>query len=520
MNTLPRMRRGFGELLRQLHALLPSTIPSQSSMDSHTKDNMKSDFDVIIVGAGISGINTAYRIQSELQGYSYVIVEGREAIGGTWDLFRYPGVRSDSDLFTFSFSWHPWNLDNPIAEGGAIVKYMKETATLYGIDKHILFKHKVVTASWSSANQSWTLAIDHDGERKSFTARFVIFSTGYYDYRQPLQAQIPGIDNFKGPVVHPQFWPEDLDYSGKNIVVIGSGATAITLVPNLAKQASHVTMLQRSPTYILSLPNPATKGWVDRLLPTTVSDRLKRLRWILSSQLFYHFCRRFPGTARRILRGLTRKQLPGHIPFDPHFNPGYNPWDQRLCFCPDGDFYRSLHTGKVDVQTDKITQVTEKDIRLHSGKVLGADIIVTATGLKLQMAGGIELKIDGREVVVSEKYMWRGMMLQDVPNAVFVIGYTNASWTLGADATSLFVCRLLRRMEKKTLKVAIPRLGMSEEMRLSRRKVLNINSTYVKAAENALPKAADRGPWKPRDDYLSDRTLGGFKKLDDGLELL
>lgn len=485
-------------------------------MNGHPSIESEQRFDVIIIGGGISGINAAYRIQSELPGYTYALLEARDSIGGTWDLFRYPGIRSDSDLFTFGFSWRPWNQDNPIAEGGSIAKYMKDTAREYGIDNHILHKHRLLSADWSSADSTWSLNVDNDGVEKNYTARFIIFGTGYYDYNTPLQTTIPGLDDFQGETIHPQFWPEDLDYENKKVVIIGSGATAITLLPKMAEHASRVTMLQRSPTYILSLPNRNT-NLLGLFLPTTWFRKLQRISWIWTSRIFFLFCQKFPWLARLILRLSVRRQLPKHIPHDPHFQPRYNPWDQRLCVCPDGDFFKSLHTGRADVKTDTIDHVTPDGIQLNSGDKLDADIIVTATGLKLQIAGGAAISVDGKKMNIPEKYLWNGVMLQDIPNASFVIGYTNASWTLGADATALFITRLLKNLESRKMIAATPK--MPEGSQVQQRRLLNLNSTYVSVAEKNLPKAADRGPWQPRDNYVSDYLFSQYGKLDDCLEL-
>lgn len=485
-------------------------------MNGHPSIESERTFDVVIVGGGISGINAAYRIQSELPGYSYAVLEARDSIGGTWDLFRYPGIRSDSDLFTFGFSWHPWNQDNPIAEGSSIAKYMKDTTKQHGIDSHILLRHRLRSADWSSSDNVWSLNVDNDGDQKTYSARFIIFGTGYYDYHTPLQTSIPGIDDFQGETIHPQFWPEDLDYEDKKVVIIGSGATAITLLPKMAEKASRVTMLQRSPTYILSLPNRNT-NLLGLFLPTSWFRKVQRISWILTSRIFFIFCQKFPWLARMILRLSVNRQLPKHVPHDPHFKPKYNPWDQRLCVCPDGDFFKSLHTGRADVKTDTIDHVTPDGITLNSGDKLDADIIVTATGLKLQIAGGAAVSVDGKKIDIADKYLWNGVMLQDVPNASFVIGYTNASWTLGADATALFVTRLLKNLESRKMVAATPK--MPADATLNQRRLLNLNSTYVSVAERNLPKAADRGPWQPRDNYLSDYLFSQYGKLDDCLDL-
>ncbi|KAJ5437160.1 hypothetical protein N7445_008045 [Penicillium cf. griseofulvum] len=463
-------------------------------------------FDVIIVGAGISGINAAYRIQTQLPNYTYTIIEARTDLGGTWDLFKYPGIRSDSDLFTFGFQFNPWLRDNPIAEGSAIKEYVRETATKYGIDKHILYNHRLSSADWSSNENTWSLTVNHNDSEETYTARYVIFGTGYYNYQDPLNPDIPGLDAFQGQIVHPQFWPNDFQYKDKKIVIIGSGATAITLLPNLADHAARVTMLQRSPTYILSLPNRSSSRWLSYILPNALYIRLQRMIYIYVNRIFFLFCQRFPKFSRWLLKSNVRKQLPTHIPHDPHFKPKYNPLGAAV--------------GKADVKTDTIREVTKNGIMLNSGEQLDADIIITATGLRLQIAGGSALSVDGKKIDTGEKYLWNGVMLQDVPNAAFVIGYTNASWTLGADATAQFVCRLLKTLESRKLIAAVARLKEKDAATLQERPLLNLKSTYVSVAESVLPKAADRGPWQPRDHYLKDMKFAQAGDIDTGLEFM
>ncbi|KIW89824.1 uncharacterized protein Z519_09253 [Cladophialophora bantiana CBS 173.52] len=481
-------------------------------------DGRENFVDILIIGAGISGVNAAYRIQSGLPDYKYVILEGRGEIGGTWDLFRYPGIRSDSDLFTFGFSWHPWNQNNPIAEASAIKAYMNDSARLFGIDKHILFHHKVVSASYSSTDRLWRLAVDYKGATTTFSTRFLVFGTGYYDYEQPLQTEIPGLDRFQGPVVHPQFWPEDLDYSNKKVVIIGSGATAITLVPSMADRAAKVTMLQRSPSYIMSLPNRSKPGLFDAMLPNRIVSRLTRFKLIVRTRLFYLFCRKFPDFTRRLLLRGVRRQIPDTVAVDPHFSPRYDPWDQRLCLCPDGDFFKSLRSGKVEVKTDTIDTVQADGIHLRSGEVLPADIVVTATGLKLRLGGRIKVDVDGVPFDMAGKLMWHMVMMQDLPNAAFLLGYTNASWTLGADASSLFLTRLLRMMDKKHIDAVIPRREPGAA--IQPQKFLDLNSTYLKAAEKDLPQTGDRGPWKPRTYYLWDLLFAKYGQIGESLEMV
>lgn len=490
-------------------------------MKGHATVQSETCFDVIIVGAGISGINAAYRIQDQLPNFSYAILEAREDLGGTWDLFRYPGIRSDSDLFTFGFSFNPWNQNNPIAEGSMIKQYMRDTAQKYGIDDHILFRHHLSSADWSTTDNTWSLAVNAiDGVPKTITARFVIFGTGYYDYKQPLQAKIPDLDNFQGQVIHPQVWPKDLDYKNKKVVIIGSGATAITLLPNLANEAAHVTMLQRSPTYIYSVPNQKARGRLSYLLPSGIYHGVQRAIWILRQRMFFLFCQRFPSLATWILKRGLKKELPGHISYDPHFKPHYNPWDQRMCVCPDGDFFASLRNGKADVRTDTIKTVTEKGITLNGGETLDADIIVTATGLKLQIGGGVVLSVDRRKIDVGSKYLWNGVMLQDLPNAAFVIGYTNASWTLGADAVAQCITRILKTLESRKFVAAVPRVKAQDARNLQERPLLQLKSTYVSVGSHVLPRAADRGPWQPRDHYGKDIRFARKGNLDDGLEFV
>ncbi|KIX02550.1 uncharacterized protein Z518_08491 [Rhinocladiella mackenziei CBS 650.93] len=476
-------------------------------------------FDVIIIGAGISGINAAYRLQTQLPNYHYVILEGRRNIGGTWDLFRYPGIRSDSDLFTFGFPWNPWKKQNPIADGESIRKYLEESASLHRIDGHILFNHYLSLASWSSTDRLWTLTTHSNGVKKLFSARFVVFGTGYYDYQKPLDAVIPEIEHFRGQVIHPQFWPEDLDYTNHQVVIIGSGATAVTLLPAMTPKASRVTMLQRSPTYIFSVPNrDSTRSRIGHLVPETWYPKLKRLAWVIRSYLFVFFCRRYPNAAKKLMAKSVIKQLPATIPFDPHFKPRYSPWDQRLCFCPDGDFFKALSTGKAFVETGVIREVVSDGIVLASGTKLDADIIVTATGLKLQFGGGVKIEVDGASLAISDKFIWNGVMLQDVPNASFVMGYTDASWTLGADTAAHFICRLLKYLDRHQFSAAVPCVPSSAV--LVDTPVLNLNSTYVRLGAKNLPRAATQAPWTGRKTYFQDMAWAKFGRLDQGLKFM
>lgn len=496
-----------------------------------------SHFDVLIIGAGISGVNAAYRLQTELPDYTYSILESRDAIGGTWDFFRYPGIRfvplyfrraledllltsqfrSDSDLHTFGFPWRPWTDPRSIADGRSIREYIKESARQYGIDRKILFHHRVTAADWSSDEQQWSLVVDTDAGPKTLTGRFVVFSTGYYSYTEPLQTTIAGIEDFKGQVVHPQFWPQDLDYTGKKVVIIGSGATSVTLVPTLAQKASKVTMLQRSPTYIISQPGVDPVGrLIYKLLPTFLALKIVRLKFLIIPFLFSKFCQAYPNAARWALRKRAERQLPKNIPHDPHFSPSYNPWEQRLCVALDGDFYAALRSGTADIVTDKIKTITGTGVETVSGKTLDADIIVTATGLKLQFLGGAAITIDSKPLNVAEKYVWKGQMLQDVPNAVLVIGYMNASWTLGSDSTALHLSRLLKYMDKNGMGSATARVP--EGSKMQSQPVINLSSTYIQRAKSALPLAGDKGPWRPRLNYLTDQWEASYGSVTTDIE--
>lgn len=468
--------------------------------------------DVLIVGAGLSGVGAAYRLQTQCPELDYLIVEGRDAIGGTWDLFRYPGIRSDSDMYTLGYPFRPWLGDKAIADGPDILQYIRDTASENGIDERIRFGHKVTEASWSSDDAKWTVRTAAGLE---ITCSFLYLCSGYYSYEAGYLPDIPGLDDFAGPVVHPQFWPEDLDYDGKKIVVIGSGATAVTLVPSLAEKAESVTMLQRSPTYVLSLPGrDAIAAGIRRVLPDRPAHRLVRTKNVVTNLGFYQFCQRVPSAARMVLRKLTARRLRGSAPVDPHFTPRYDPWDQRLCVVPDSDLFRSLRNGTARIVTDHIDTVTEKSVRVKSGEDIEADILIPATGLRLVPAGGISLTIDGEKVDLSQRFIYRGMMLDGVPNAAMCVGYTNASWTLRADLASLYVCRLLRHMRKHDYRIAMPRYSGDGETR----PLLGLESGYIHRAEGALPKQGSRSPWLMRQNYLLDLPTMRFGRVDESME--
>jgi len=470
-------------------------------------------FDVLIVGAGLSGIGAGYHLQRDLPGKSYVILENREAIGGTWDLFRYPGIRSDSDMFTLGYSFKPWTEAKAIADGPSIRKYVNETAREYGIDKHIRFKHRVKKLSWDSNEARWTVEAEHNGEVKRFKAKFVLSASGYYNYDQGYTPAFKGTESFKGQIIHPQHWPEGLDYSGKRVIVIGSGATAVTLVPSMTDKAAHVTMLQRSPTYMVSMP--AEDQFANKLrnsLPPQFAYDVIRFFRITMQQIFFRLARARPAKTRERLLGMIREQI-GPEQVDQHFTPSYNPWEQRLCLVPDNDMFQAIKDGKASVVTDQIESFTEKGLKLASGRELEADIIVTATGLALQLLGGAETYIDGVKHETGKAYAYKGTMLSDVPNLAFVFGYTNASWTLRADLISAYVCRLVKYMDDYGLDQATPRMkGEHDEKPFA-----DFSSGYFQRAAHLLPKQTSQAPWKQNQSYGHDMMDLRFGAIEDGV---
>lgn len=472
------------------------------------------EFDVIIIGAGISGINTAYRVQTELPSARYTILDAREEIGGTWSFFRYPGLRSDSDLYTFGFPWKPWKAGKLIATAPLIMDYLHEAVSETGIDQHIRFKHHITAADWSTAEQHWRLtATNAAGDILHFKSKFIVMGTGYYDYNKGLPASIPEIENFAGPVIHPQFWPEDFDHSDKNIIIIGSGATAVTLLPNLAEKAAHVTMLQRSPTYIMKIENSPSKL---SFLPQSLAIQLTRLFLIIVPIIFWHFCRLFPTRAKNKLQQAVAKQLPETVPLDPHFTPSYKPWDQRICFTPDGDFFQAIRNANANVVTGTIQKVVKDGVVLNSGEKLTADVIVTATGLKMKAMGGIQISVDNEKIEVGDKYAWNNAMIQDVPNLFFIVGYVNASWTLGADTTARMFCRLFKHMQAQGHKSAVA--GGVDAKTIGYRPLLALQSTYVVQGSSVLPKCGNSGPWLPRVNYFMDLYKAVLGNITEGLK--
>jgi len=465
-------------------------------------------FDMIIIGAGLSGIGAACHLQLKHPNKSYQIIESRERMGGTWDLFRYPGVRSDSDMHTLGYSFKPWLSAKAIADGPAIRDYIKESAAEFGVDQHIQYQRKVVAASWDSDTAKWTLALENTqegdtaaAELETLTCNFIYSCTGYYRYDQGFTPDFPDAEKFKGQIVHPQLWPQDLDYTGKRIVVIGSGATAITLVPSLAKTAGHVTMLQRSPTYVLSRPDEdAVSQKLRRWFPEQLAYDLTRWKNVTAQAMLFQLSRRFPNYVKKLIRKVVHGWMGDDFAIDTHFNPSYKPWDQRLCLVPNGDLFRSLRKGTSSIVTDHIERFTENGIQLKSGETLEADIIITATGLELLLLGGLKLEVDGVETKVADSLTYKGMMFSGIPNLALAAGYTNASWTLKCDLTSNYVCRLLSYMDKHKYQYCVA----NNDPSVKRLQFLDLASGYVDRAIDQFPKQGDKSPWKLHQNYLLD----------------
>jgi monooxygenase len=475
---------------------------------------MTEHLDVVIIGAGISGISAAWHLQQRCPAKSYTILERRDDLGGTWDLFRYPGIRSDSDMFTLGFRFKPWTSPKGIADGPAIKEYLQEAAAESGIDRHIRYGRKVVAADWSDADNHWVLTVEHAGEQSQITCSFLFACSGYYNYDEGYAPEFPGADDFEGTIVHPQHWPEDLDYTGKRVVVIGSGATAVTLIPALANSGvGHVTMLQRSPTYIGSLPavDPVAVR-VNKVLPTKPAYVVNRWRAIMFQLTQYQLARRFPKYMRKVLLTMAERRLPAGYEVHKHFGPRYNPWDERLCLAPDGDLFRTIRDGKADVVTDTIETFTKTGIRLTSGAELPADIIITATGLNLQLFGGAVMKRNGEVVNLHDTMAYKGMMLTGLPNMAFTIGYTNASWTLKADLVSEFVCRVINYMDSHGFDTVVPGQPGHD---VEDRPLMDFTPGYVLRALDHLPKAGSRTPWRLKQNYLQDVQLIRRGRVDD-----
>jgi cation diffusion facilitator CzcD-associated flavoprotein CzcO len=498
--------------------IIPSKIQLASlHLYQSTITMEKTVFDVIIMGAGLSGIGTAYHLQKNCKNQSYVILENRASMGGTWDLFQYPGIRSDSDMYTLGYSFKPWTNAQVIADGPHILNYIKETAEENNIKKNICFNTKIHSNHWDSKTNLWTLTCtdNNTGQEIQFQAKYVISCMGYYNYDKGYQPEFKGEKDFKGAIIHPQFWPKDLDYSGKEVVIIGSGATAITLVPAMTDKAKHVTMLQRSPTYVASMPNKS-------LLPTTLTKNLpikiqydlNRAAHIGFSVFQYNLCKSQPEFMKSFFKKEAKKQLPKGYDVDKHFSPKYNPWDERVCAVPDGDLFIELSKGTASIVTDHIEKFTEDGILLKSGQKLKADIIITATGLELQMIGGIKTFIDGKEYNSGDGMIYKGMMMKDVPNFAFVLGYTNASWTLKADLVAIYFCRLINETEKKKKHFFVAK----SDQPIDKEPAIDFSSGYIQRAiqSGKLPSQGKTYPWKLKQNYLVDAVLFKTQKVEDG----
>ena len=471
--------------------------------------------DVLIVGAGLSGIGAAHQLQVHCPRKTFLIVEGRETLGGTWDLFRYPGIRSDSDMHTMGFSFRPWTEEKVIASGSSILNYLKETAAEYGIDRHIRYRHRVLDVHWSSDEAQWTVTMEV-GEQKvpaTYTCAFLFMCTGYYNYDKGHTPEFPGAEDFRGAIVHPQLWPEHLDYAGKQVVIIGSGATAVTLVPAMAKTAAHVTMLQRSPTYIVARPDvDPLVNKLRRFMPARLASRLVRWKNILMGMYFYKLARTKPDKMAAAIIGGAQAYLGPEYDVGKHFTPSYKPWDQRMCLVPDGDLFASIRKGDATIVTDHIERFTAHGIKLASGEELPADIIVTATGLKMQLVSGVAMFVDGKKVELSKTFNYKGTMFSGVPNFAITIGYTNASWTLKAELTSLYFCRLINYMQSHHYRSAVPRVTDD----IGEQPLMNLQAGYVQRELEHLPKQGLKRPWTLQQNYPKDIMALRYGKVNDG----
>ncbi|RKE18432.1 cation diffusion facilitator CzcD-associated flavoprotein CzcO [Streptomyces sp. TLI_171] len=463
--------------------------------------------DVLIIGAGISGIGAGRYLTAELPGKDFAILEARADCGGTWDLFRYPGIRSDSDLHTFGYAFKPWRQRESIADAPQILSYLRETVRENDLERRIRYRHRVLGASWSTAEARWTVEVERadTGQRLTLSCDWLFSATGYYRYDQGYTPEFEGLERFGGTVVHPQHWPADLDHGGKRVLVIGSGATAVTLVPAMADRAAHVTMLQRTPTYIMPVPRrDAVANLLRRLLGDERGYALARRKNIAQQYAVWSFCRRHPKAARRIIRWVNTRQLPRGYPVDEHFSPPYDPWDQRLCAVPDGDLFKAIKGGRASVVTDRIRTFTERGVQLESGRELAADLVVTATGLNVQAFGGIPMSVDGTPVDLADTVAYKGMMLSGVPNFAYAIGYTNSSWTLKVGLLCEHFCRLLAHMDRHGQRICRPEVA---DPAMPTRPFLDFAAGYIRRAVDGLPRQGDRGPWLTSTSYRDDTRL-------------
>ena len=476
---------------------------------------MAEHFDVLIVGAGLSGIGAARHLKSQCPGKTFAILEGRATMGGTWDLFRYPGIRSDSDMYTLGYNFKPWTEPQVIADGDRIRNYIQETARENDLQRHIRYDSKVTSADWQSDTATWTLTVQKaSGETSQLTCNWLMMCSGYYNYEEGFTPEFKGREDFKGQVIHPQFWPEKLDYSGKRVVVIGSGATAITLIPSMTDKAKHVTMLQRTPSYVISVPqfDPMVRVLL-KFLPEMTVYKMSRARNNFITQMIFKLSRKYPNFMRKLLLKQVKVQVGPNFDMK-HFTPPYNPWDQRLCAVPNGDMFKVLKKGKASVVTDHIDRFTDKGILLKSGQTLEADIIVTATGLNLRLFGGMTMSVDGKAIEMNQHISYKGVMFSDIPNFSNALGYTNASWTLKADLIAEYVCRLIKHMDKTGTRIAVPE---RKDPNVKPTQLLEMTSNYVTRAEAYLPKGADRAPWKLYQNYALDKEQLHNGKLEDGV---